>query len=228
VEWDRFRGAQSVEAVAVKRLDLVRDFDGVRSVPSILNGLANVAVKGRTTQRRFADGDRNRAQTLTVGPKAAWRSTLYDKHAETQGLAPEGRVRFEARMRSEVLTGQWARECGGVVRHVVDLHESKLEQLRRGMFERVGFDREVQPMGNRLAEMVGEAGLKPQEQAMLWTYLTALPHGLALGLSRPSERKYRRLAEDLGLVMTGFATAGPRVSVRLDYFTGTEVCQIAA
>lgn len=225
VEWDPIRGSSHVEAAAVKRLDLVRDFDGVRSIPALLDGLANVAVPGRSRQQRFADGDRSRAQTLAVGPKAAWKATLYDKHEETGGLAPEGRLRFEARMRSDTLTGQWAKDHGGGVRHVVDLEESKLEHLRRAMFQRVGFDREVHPMGHRLAEVVDSADLTPQEQAMLWTYLTGVPNGLRLGVSRPTERKYRRLAAELAVVVFDPEGEGLRETVRLDYDRGTEVSE---
>ena len=230
VEFDRGKLGHLFEQASLKRLDAVRDFDDVRSVPTMLDGLANVAVKGRAKQRRFADGERNRAQTLSVGPKTAWLSTLYDKHEETLGQAveaPEGRVRFEARMRSDVLTGQWARQQGGAVRQLMDLDEARVGAMCRAMFERVGFDREVQPMSNRLAELLNDADLSPREQAMLWTYLTGVPHGLDLGLSRPTERKYRTLAEDLGVVMLAREYEGPRQTIALDYDRGREVCRVA-
>lgn len=228
VEWDSLRGAANVEAAAVKRLDLVRDFRDVVSLPALLDGLANVSVPGRTGQRRFADGDRNEAQTLSIGPRTAWQATLYDKHAETGGLAPEGQLRFEARLRSDILTGQWARDRQAVVRQVVDLEEGKLERLRRGIFQRVGFDREVHPMGHRLAEIVNSANLSAQVQAGLWTYVTGPCFGLSFDVSRPTERKYRRMAEELGVVVAGRTHEASIVTVRRGYERGTEERAVAA
>jgi hypothetical protein len=231
IEYDQARDGQRFETSKVVRLDLVRDFDGVQSPGFILDGLAQVPVTGRSKRRRFADGERNRAQTLTVGPMKAWAATLYDKHEETLGkahVAPEGRVRFETRLRSDVLTSVWARDNGGQVRQVMDLEDVKLEQLRRGMFERVGFDREVQAMG-RLAEVVLAAeDLTAAERRGLWAYLTLAPYGGDLGYSRMTERKYRRLAEDLGVVMIDPRTEGPNVTVQLDYDQGREVTRVAA
>jgi hypothetical protein len=231
LEFDVSRDGQRFECAKVVRLDLVRDFDGVQAPGFILDGLAQVPVTGRAKRRRFADGDRNRAQTLTVGPMKAWAATLYDKHEETRGTAweaPEGRVRFETRLRSDVLTGQWAKSNGGCVRQVMDLDEEKLQGLRRGMFERVGFDREVQAMG-RLAEVVLAAEeLTPAERRGLWAYLTLGPYGGDLGYSRMTERKYRRMAEELGVVMVDPRAEGPNVSVQLDYDRGREVTRVAA
>lgn len=229
--FDKVRDGHRFEMSKVVRLDLVRDFDGVQSPSFILDGLAQVPVIGRSKRRRFADAERNRAQTLTVGPLKAWAATLYDKHEETLGKsyeAPEGRVRFETRLRSDVLTSVFAREHGGHVVQVMDLEEEKLQGLRRGMFERVGFDREVQAMG-RLAEVVLAAeGLTDAERRGLWAYLTLAPYGGDLGYSRNTERKYRRMAADLGVVMMDPRTEGPNVTVQLDYDRGREVTRVAA
>jgi hypothetical protein len=230
IEYDQARDGHRFEFAKVVRLDLVRDFDEVKSPGFILDGLAQVPVQGRSKRRRFADAERNRAQTLTVGPMKAWAATLYDKHEETAGTrweAPEGRVRFETRMRSDLLTSVWAKSHGGHVRQVMDLEQEKLEQLRRGMFRRVGFDREVQAMG-RLVEVVNGADLSDTERRNLWSYLTGGPYGLDLGFARGSERKYRRMAEALGVVMVDPLTEGPNVTVQLDYDQGVEVCRVAA
>lgn len=157
--------------------------------------------------------------------------TLYDKHAETLGtefVAREGRTRFEARLRSDVLTGQWAKRNGGCIRQVMDLKERTVEGLRRGMFERVGFDREVQAPG-RLAEVVNGADLTPAERRNLWAFLTLGPQGGDVGFARGSERKYRRLADSLGVVMMALGERrGANVRVKLDYERGTEACEVAA
>lgn len=225
VEFDQERDGHRVELARVVRLDTVRDFDDVMSTPYLLDGLSNVQVKGRAKSRRFADGDRNRAQTLTVGPMKAWAATLYDKHEETMGKAPPGRLRFEARLRKDVLGSQWAKAHGGNVVQLVDVTEEKMQTLRRGMFERVGFDREVTAMG-RLVEVVNRAELSPEERRNLWAFLTLGPAGGDLGFSRPTERKYRRMAEDLGVVLADWKA--PDVTIALDYDRGREVTRVAA
>ena len=214
------------EEAKIVRLDVVRDFSGVASAPWLLDGLANVPVTGRARQRRYADAERNRAETLTVGPKAAWAATLYDKAAETAGSdfeADEGSLRFETRLRSDILSGQWARKRGGSVRAVMDLQEDKVQSFGAAMFERVGFDREVEALG-RLAEVVFGSDLSATERRNLWAYMTAGIHGADIGLHRNSERKYRRLAEDLGVVL---ATGGSGATVRLDYASGSELTVVA-
>lgn len=231
LEYNKARDGHRFEQAKVVRLDLVRDFDGVKSPGFVLDGLAQVPVMGRSKRRRYADGDRNRAQTLTVGPMKAWAATLYDKHQETLGtkhVAPEGRLRFETRMRSDVLRSVWAKQNGGHVVQVMDLEEDKLQQLRRGMFDRVGFNREVQAMG-RLVELVNDADLTARQRRELWAYLTGGPFGLELGFARDAERRYRRLAEELGVVMNDPKTMmeGRTVTVALDYDAGREVTRVA-
>ena len=212
---------QGLAEAAVVRLDVVRDFDGVRHVGSLLDGLSGVPRGKREKVRRWSDGQRNRAETLRVGPRA-WGGTLYDKHVETGGVAPEGRLRFEGRLHADQLTGAWAFGLGAVVRQVADLGQENVERLRRATFERCSFERQVTAVAT-IAELVfsGE-GLKPQEQAALWAYLTA--PGYAARLHRNSERKYRRMARSLGVTPgIDLAEVEDRYSVQLDYDAGTEL-----
>jgi hypothetical protein len=116
------------ENARIVRLDPVRDFDGVHHVDELLNGLA--AVPRPTTQkvRRFADAERNRAESLRVGPKS-WASQLYDKCAETKGEAEAGRLRYEGRFHAVQLESQWAKGIGAVMRTVNDVTEEKVRNL---------------------------------------------------------------------------------------------------
>lgn len=101
--WDR--DGRVWDQASVKRLDIARDFNGVHQMTPLLDGLAGVPRSTTAKVRRFADAASNKAETLRVGPKSAWSGTLYDKHAETRGLCAPGRLRFEARCRSEFLAG---------------------------------------------------------------------------------------------------------------------------
>jgi hypothetical protein len=220
-EADRGGGGHRFELAGLVRLDPVRDFEGVGHIGSLLDGLA--VVPGRDARhkvRRFADGERNRAESLRVGPKA-WGGQLYDKWAETGGRCDEGRLRYEARMHREQLISEWAKKEGVVMRQVADITTEKVERLTRRTFERVGFDREVSGVadaGQRVKQIEGTESFK----AGLWAFLT-LP-GYGAGVSRKTAQKYRQAAQELGLVVGQVLDADePAVTARLDYDSGTEV-----
>ncbi len=223
-EPDRRRDGHCFEEAKVVRLDPVRDFDGVRHPGALLDGLAGVPRGSREKARRWSDSERNQAESLRVGPKA-WGSLLYDKHRETGGRAPEGRLRYEARLHSDQLTGAWARDLGAIMRCVADVSEDKVRAIRWAAFERVGFEREVSAMTTVSDAVFGCEDLSAREQAVLWAYLTAPGYAAALG--RDAERKYRRIARRLG-VTPGVAEGACEFTVRLDFDSGTEVLRGAA
>jgi hypothetical protein len=68
--------------------------------------------------------------------------------------------------------------------------------------------------------------LRAVERAQLWAYLT-MP-GFAADLSPTTERKYRRIAQSLGVAVGSLELVEEAVVVRLDYDTGTEVVRAAA
>jgi hypothetical protein len=230
------------------RLDLVRDFHGVTAQTDLLDGLAVIDQPGRAKVRRFADPSANRAETLRVGPRA-WGCTLYDKHVETRGRAPEGQVRFEARLHRPQLSSVFARNHGGHFTTVADLQRSEgmsvirhgvlikvdgndggrsLARAQRAWFSRVGFDRPVR-FGKSLRDRIEDTGLSPRQAGNLWAYLTW--PGFAESLSINTHNKYRNLATDFGLVPSWESGEALDTSegqtIRLDYETGTFVSEAA-
>lgn len=216
---------EAFETAKIVRLDPVRDFDEVTHVGELLDGLAAVPRDVRHKTRRWADAEKNRAESLRVGPKA-WGSTLYDKHAETMGRAPEGRLRYEGRFHSEQLTSQWAKENGTVMRQIADLSSEKVGRLTVASFQRVGFDREVEGRASVSRRVFGENGLSSKEKAGLWAFLTA--PGFPESLSKPTRLKYRKLAGELGVIVAQAVDEAAPVFVRLDLESGREVCRAAA
>lgn len=225
------RGEVFFDDCRVVRLDLVRDFHNVTDPTPVLDGLAAVDQPGRAKVRRFADAAANRAETLRVGPRA-WGCTLYDKHVESNGRAPAGQLRYEARLHGDQLTSAFAQRNGGKFGTVADLVRSggashTLERYWMGGSAR-GYSRTVyrdSDDGNALAraqrawfdrvgfgltvsgrhELVarlGAAGLRNSEACGLWAYLT-LP-GAAGSMHRNTRRKYRRLATRLGIAPAFF------------------------
>lgn len=220
------------EESRIVRLDLVRDFHGIDRQTDLLDGLAAIDQPGRAKVRRFADPSANRAETLRVGPRA-WGCTLYDKHTESRGKAPDGQIRFEARLHRPQLTSVFARLHGGQIKTVGDLVRigssegigdggASLAFTQRAWFERVGFDRTISSRSG-LADALRRAHLSHTEAAGVWAYLT-LP-GWGSGISKNSRSKYRRIAANLGYapaydgaVLPVDATQGQMI--RLDYDTG--------
>ncbi len=218
------RKGHRFEEAKVIRLDPVRDFDGVRHPGLLLDGLAGIPRGPREKVRRWSDSERNQAESLRVGPKA-WGALLYDKHRETQGKAPEGRVRFEARLHTPQLTSAWARDQGGIIRVVADVNEEKVRAIRLGAFERVGYEREVSAMSTVSDAVFSCEDVSERERALLWAYLTA--PGFAAGLHRNTERKYRRIAEVLGVTPGEALEDAHKYTARLDFDSGTEVLSAA-
>ena len=202
------------------RLDPVRDFDGVAHVTELLNGLAAVPRDSRYKVRRFADPERNRAESMRVGPNA-WASQLYDKHVESKGDAAAGRLRYEGRFHREQLESAFAKANGCVMGRIVDVREDKVQRLTRASFERVGFDREVLGKASVAEAVFGCDWLSRRQQAELWTYLTA--PGAAARMGRNAASRYRRTAQELGVTMAAAEEEAADVFVRLDFDKGTEV-----
>lgn len=215
---------QHYEKAGIVRIDGVRDFDGVASVNELLNGLAAAPRLSRLKVRRFQDAARNAAESLRVGPKA-WNGQLYDKHAETKGEAAEGRLRSEFRMHRDQLESQRARKDGFMMRHVCDITEEKVQRMTRSTFSLCAFDREVVGKASMSEKVFGCEWLSTKEQTGLWAYLTAPTYSARF--SRNTARKYRQLAERLGVTMAAAEEEMPDVRVSLDFDSGTEVVRVA-
>jgi len=227
---DRERCGDPMRDAKVTRIDLPRDFDGVEHIPEVLDGLAGVSISGRVKKSRYADAECNRAETLWVG-NGKHGGRLYDKARETARLllgsrAPDGRLRFEAQLRSTVLTGVWARAVAGHVRQLGDLEEHKLRALRRASFERYGFDQEVSAMATVADRVWTAEGLSERQRRELWCFLT-MP-GYQSRAARDVVRRYRQIARSLGVTPhAAMSEALCPLRVRLDYDNGKEVVRAA-
>ncbi len=211
---------------AIKRLDLVRDFDGV-AVGPMLDGLAGQPRAGRVTVRRFADSERGNSETLRVGVRSAWSCVLYDKHAETDGAAPPGRLRFEARLRDDFLTGSLVLERHGHavsdVRTLLDCDYSLVRDLAAERFRFVGFGSRVTGT-DAFADAVNNSDLSERTKRELIAFLCADHLGVRLEWHRSTLYKYRKLARDLGITLG--TNVAPDVTLGLDFDEGGQVLQL--
>ena len=209
----------SVENPRLVRLDLVRDFHltDPKILTPILNGLAEVPRSGGVKVRRFNDGRTGAAETLRVGP-GAWAATLYDKCAETRGLAPQGSLRAEFRLRGRQLVSQRAQRINAKIVCVNDVTVERAEALRRFWFDHVGFHSWVG--GSRsLWPALADIGLSDREKIYFAGWLQAREAGVVLHVSEPTDRRCRRILARLQL-----GNNSP-TRVRLDYESGHEVVE---
>jgi hypothetical protein len=221
VEWE------TVDPAAAKlvRVDVVRDFREVTRMGDLLDGLAwSPGRDKRHKVRRYADADRGRAETLRVGPKS-WCGTLYDKCAETGGLAPMGSLRFEARARHELLTSEWAQERGLKMGTVAALfgNPAKVRGIGKAVFARCEYNRRVSSLSAMADAIWNLEDLKPAQKAVVWAALTAP----TASFSRSSLYRYRPLLQKLGVTPAAEVLAGDlgyeAGEVSLDYLSGLQV-----
>lgn len=206
----------SVENPKIVRLDLVRDFQ--LSKPArlgcLLDGLASLPQGGKSKVQRFSDGKSGFAETLRVGP-GAWAATLYDKHAESGGLADPGRLRAEFRLRGRQLRSARVNKLAGSLVSQQDLSEERCEAIRRAWWDRVGFGSWV---GGKQSvwDALGVSGLSDREKVFFAGWYSARESGHRLEISDKTERKCRAILAELELGGDG----GERL--RLNYELGVE------
>jgi hypothetical protein len=205
----------------VKRIDVARDFHGVRDASGLLRALAPVPRPWARRNFVHSDPRRHGAQTLSVG-SGAGMVRAYDKAAETVGAAPEGTLRWEAECRA-----RWSAEYGEIAR-VRDITTARVEGLARNRWEWSGMGVEVASNAAQLVARVRQTDLTVREQTMFIGWLFQQAAGDAW---RPASghtlAKFRRVQRDLGIAAPAdFGQAGGVVR-RLDFDRGEEVVRVA-
>lgn len=223
--WVKPLSAEDARRPRINRLDGVRDFAGCANAGQLLSGLAAVRRDKRHAVRVWQDGSRSGAWTLKTGPKA-WEAYCYDKHTESGGRAPQGRMRFETRGRRDLLTSVWAEEQGAMIMSLDEVTEGSVEKLTRGMFERARFDEQVAGLPQVTAAIMAHEGLSGPEQTACLGYALQRASGIASPLHRHTQRKYDRVLRDLGITPEGTDLSGS-YTARLDYDRGQLVTEAA-
>jgi len=203
------------EAGRIVRVDAVRDFDGGHGWPQLATSLVGAVGYPRARSRLFRDRDRGNSLSLAVG-NTGWRSGIYDKHAESMGRAPQGRLRYEYRQGRE-----WCQKLGVSLESPGGTHERA-----KRLFAECRFGATVSGMYDVLAKVLEASGLSSSEQLRMMGWLYAESAGVVIAQSSRTAAKYRRLARDLGLVV-GDVPAGDATAC-LDYDAGRMVTSIAA
>lgn len=185
---------------------------------------------------RAADRRRNSQESLWIAGDTHLPTPVDERVPRAEGLCDPGRMRFEARCRPDLSTQKYMIERGaGVPLHMkqlfADLHETEiaLKRTTKVMFERVGFDREVSGIAQVSAKInaIPAEDMTPRTKRELVGYLASAAMGIDLQWSRNTESRYRRMAEELGIVVAP-GELGESFIARLDYDAGTEEIVLAA
>ena len=214
-----------IDGWIIGRLDLVRDFHGVRALPTLLEGLGGVRVPRATRGAALHRGQLGHFSTLVQGSPKSWQATLYDKHQETlsnpksEQVAEPGHLRYELSLRRYVLR-RLDRD------RVRDLDQGLVHELAHDYFTHAGFDQEVKGMDRTMFEIrYSWDELTDQERKLLPSVVGSLElqaAGLEVSRSRATVRKYQVLADKLGIGPADFRTVGDRRQV-LDFDSGQQI-----
>jgi len=197
------------------RVDATRDFDGGRRWPVIAPALERAVYLPRARSRLFRDRQRNNSLMLAVG-HSGFRAAIYDKHGESLGVAPEGRLRYEARNgRKWCDSLQASLSSPGAIPHRAEW-----------LFREARFGSKIGGVYDVLTDLLDAQGLSTSERLRLLGWLFAEAHGVDIGESPNTTRKYRKLARQVGVVVSEEDRA--TVSARLDWDEGRMIAEVAA
>jgi ParB-like chromosome segregation protein Spo0J len=202
----------------VARVDVARDFH-VRSPRTFIEGLRGVRPRYRPQVNLRGRGD---GMTLELRTRSSGMVRLYDKHEQSEGLAPPGTLRFEVEARG---SRGWAERYGGI-KVARDLTPGRLDDLLADRWEWTGFGSWVGGTGVAQAlESMKGLGVSPSRRQAFLGWFIEVSLGGDDSLSHTRQAEYNRFLRQLGIVPTfpALSAAGPMR--RLDLQTGREVVE---
>lgn len=220
----------------LNRLDVDREFSGVRSIPLTLQAVSFHRV-ARATTDRLARGTDGLYQSLTRGNARRWLAVAYDKgrqladqaertwdHERRQRLrmvaAETGNLlRFELQLR-----GARLRDFG--IRRIADVEEGTIYRMAQQHFDRARFGELLAGGTARLSQAL--TGLTPAQQRNVLVILGSDLIGLQVPMSHNVESESRRLARRLSLTAEDLVGVHEDELRRLDFEAGVELVGEAA
>ncbi len=208
-----------VETAKVKRLDVARDFSGIKHPDFYVRSLAPIKRPWAKRNLVHFDPQKRGAQTLMVG-SGVGIVRLYNKHDEKPDKVPEGVLRWELEARAD-----WAKRYGGV-ETVKDLSVEKISRLALDRWRWSQMSVEVSAT-NRVVEQVSESGLSPAKQRALLGWMLQRSCGQVSPVSKETGAEFNRLSRQLGVTLEAAGGDAPGFIGRLDWDSGREVVRAA-
>ena len=210
--------SDDLSSYRLKRLDVARDFRGVKYPSALIRGLAPIQRSWARKNLVHADPSKHGAQTLMVGSNSGL-ARLYDKFAETEGKVEEGTVRFEIEGRSD-----WVQNYGKM-RTAADLDDSKVQVFGRDRWEWSKMGVEVKSLSG-LVSVVASSDLTPRQQQNFLGWLMMQSTPFAYEVSHTTLAKYRKLQKELNIAFGADFVSSLGFSTRLDWETGEVVTRV--
>lgn len=203
-----------IAAARLKRLDVCRDFE-TTDPAAIVRGLGPVHRPWSRRNLVHFDPARGGAQTLMVG-SASGVVRLYDKHAETDGKAPEGTLRWEVEAR-----GDWVKKYGHMM-NLGDVTEENVKALAEDRWSWSAMDRELSAT-EQIVEKVMRLDVSPTVKERLVGRLVMEQAGCSYPMAKATATKYRRMVRELGIALDPDAAGA---ATRLDWETGKQLTTV--
>ncbi len=210
-----------VEDWKLRRVDVAVDFLGVSDPGRLIAGLAPIFRPYAKRNYLHRDPSKSGAQTLTVGTGAGL-VRLYDKHAESEGRALPGTVRYEVEARKG-----WCEQYAGV-ETLGELDAAALGRLAMNRWEWSGMGADVGTTSTVVEKVLAADDMTDRERATFLGWLLLQAAGVSAVTGSEALAKFRRRQRLLGIALSdlegepdsGFVT-------RLDYETGWAVTRVA-
>jgi hypothetical protein len=212
--------AMPPESARLVRLDVSRDFYHIANSSFFIMGLLPLPRSRTTVKRVHVDPRSGEAQTLEVGSKSGGFVKLYDKHAESSGLAPRGTLRWEATCR------KWASRYGGMY-WLRDVSENGTSNLARNRWEWSLMGTAVTGDMKSLVEAVEELEGSNVVKSRVLGDIFRMAAGVEVRMSNSRASSFHAALKQLG-VTPNADLLGPSAMFparRLDFDSGTEVVE---
>lgn len=225
-----------LQAARVRRLDVARDFAGIRNVGMYVRGLQPLKRPYARISQLYSDPAAGDAQTLFVG-SGAGGVRLYDQHAAySEKGAEEGSLRWELQARSEwVAKVMHSDHLGRMTPDgILDLAQQRWEWSRMGTVVTDAVDAVTaidaivcrHPKAPRGKKICGCDGISQPQADRILGNLVRESMGIRIKQSNDAASSYEKVKRRLGLVPSAELFTGAvhfNVRGRLDWQTGTEV-----
>lgn len=198
----------------VARLDLARNFYGVKDPARVLMALSGLKRKFCRSQELFRN-PAGVAQTLYVGTEKTGRVMLYDKYAESGPPCPEGTMRVEAQCAKGWL------DRYGQIRTWSDVTKEAFDALllNRWEWSQMG---SVIVDGDAALSIITNRAKSASEAAQVWLHLCLLQAGEPPMASPNTVRRNNGLIRKWGIVVAPHPMRRSGEGIVLDFTTGRE------
>ncbi len=218
---EHFVDVPTMDQIRIHRLDLTRDFLGVRNPPATLAAIAEHSVPHATVNERYFRPS-GELQTYVRGAGRYWRVRGYDKVYEqaSRGQSPSERtsqLRFETELKSKWLTSRG-------IYTLRDVAGRDLRGVTRSFFERCRYDvNTAATSASEIFERMKTDGVTDSAIKNVQAYLFAKQHNCAPMMSKNPAAAARALVNRYRLTPSTLGTEA--FERRLDFESGTEICE---